>query len=396
MLRKVDAAAAAGCAVAVASCAGCILLYTRRMCSTAAASAASGRELPAGFLAESPVPPALHAEFTSMLAADPAVLSVLLAQHGAAASNGVLPGAVQKLPIDAFVSAVYGASTARPDGEVACGREARAGPGPSPSVRLIDVRSPAEYAHGHLPGAVNLPLFDNEQRAEVGTLYAEAGKERAIRQGLSLVGPKLCEMIRKTTGGGDEDCPSRVLVYCWRGGMRSQSVAWLLGRCGVAGGAANVSTLDGGYRAFRQWCTGLVGRDSPMAKEAAGVRARALLQPGDTHTVGAGGDGGRGEGAVATPAAAPPAVADIKACAAAYGAGTRCFKAGEYRVATQHYTVALAHAPSDWTGLGGCYNLRGKSSHGPWSHLDAPYYISLVIIHTNYSRARLNDSTADG
>ena len=137
MLRKVDAAAAAGCAVAVASCAGCILLY-RRMCSTAAASAASGRELPAGFLAESPVPPALHAEFTSMLAADPAVLSVLLAQHGAAASNGVLPGAVQKLPIDAFVSAVYGASTARPDCEVACGREARAGPGPSPNPGLID------------------------------------------------------------------------------------------------------------------------------------------------------------------------------------------------------------------------------------------------------------------
>ena len=138
---KVDAAAAAAGCVAVASCAGCLL--RRRLWSAAAGIAAS--ELPTEFLADSPVPPALHAEFASMLASDPAVLSALLSQHSAAAASGGA-GAVQKLPIDTFVSGVYGSPAARPDGETACDRQARAGPGPSPRVRLVDVRSPAEYA----------------------------------------------------------------------------------------------------------------------------------------------------------------------------------------------------------------------------------------------------------
>lgn len=108
---------------------------------------------------------------------------------------------------------------------------------------IIDVRSTKEYHHAHIPGAVNIPLFTNEERAEVGTCYKQKGRDLAVRLGLELIGPKLAYFVKQA----DALAPQRqVLVHCWRGGMRSGSFAWLLKTAGF-----NVSTLEGGYKAYR-------------------------------------------------------------------------------------------------------------------------------------------------
>ena len=90
---------------------------------------------------------------------------------------------------------------------------------------VLDVRTPAEYAKGHLPGAYNLLLFSNEERAEIGTLYKQAGREAAMLRGLDLAGPKLRRMVEAAQAvvTGDE-----VLVHCWR------SPATASGRSGAA------------------------------------------------------------------------------------------------------------------------------------------------------------------
>lgn len=110
--------------------------------------------------------------------------------------------------------------------------------------RLIDVRSPSEFARGHIPGAANVPLFDDEQRANVGTLYKQQGRQEAVLQGLEFAGPKmrwLAEEVRRIAGN------HRVLLHCWRGGMRSASMAWLVKTVGIP-----VQVLRGGYREFRR------------------------------------------------------------------------------------------------------------------------------------------------
>ncbi len=111
--------------------------------------------------------------------------------------------------------------------------------------RILDVRTPAEFAKGHLPGARNLPLFSNAERAEIGTLYKQIGREQAILRGLEIVGPKMRELVREAHV--DPDDPE-VFVHCWRGGMRSESLAWLLGLSG-----ARAHVLIGGYKAFRNY-----------------------------------------------------------------------------------------------------------------------------------------------
>jgi tRNA 2-selenouridine synthase len=110
---------------------------------------------------------------------------------------------------------------------------------------VFDVRTPAEYAAGHIPGAINLPLFTNEERVIVGTIYKQQGREPAIKKGLELVGPKMrsfIEQVEEVTPNGT------ILTYCWRGGMRSGSMAWLLSMYGY-----DVVTLKRGYKAFRNW-----------------------------------------------------------------------------------------------------------------------------------------------
>lgn len=113
-------------------------------------------------------------------------------------------------------------------------------PGP-----ILDVRSPGEYAQGHLPNAVNFPLFSDEERAQVGTCYKQQGKETAVELGLELVGPKMVSLVRRAKTLAPE---RQVRVHCWRGGMRSGSVGWLLETSGL-----RVNVLAGGYKAFRRW-----------------------------------------------------------------------------------------------------------------------------------------------
>lgn len=111
---------------------------------------------------------------------------------------------------------------------------------------VVDVRTSAEFHAGHIPNAVNLPLFSNDERALIGTTYAEAGRQEATRVGMDLVGPRMNEMIddlKAVVPTGP------VLVHCWRGGMRSESVAWLLN----FSGEFEASILRGGYKAFRQF-----------------------------------------------------------------------------------------------------------------------------------------------
>ena len=112
---------------------------------------------------------------------------------------------------------------------------------------LVDVRSPSEFAKAHWPGAVNLPLFDDEGRAEVGTLYKQQGRQQAIQRGLELVGPQLAAMGERLQQLADQQ-PGGLRIYCWRGGMRSGSVAWLASTLDL-----DVVVLEGGYKCFRRW-----------------------------------------------------------------------------------------------------------------------------------------------
>jgi tRNA 2-selenouridine synthase len=122
---------------------------------------------------------------------------------------------------------------------------------------LLDVRSPAEYEHAHIPGAISFPLFSNEERAVVGTAYKQESREKAIKIGLDYFGPKMRPMVEQVESllasmQGKPDAGSLtgqpVFVYCWRGGMRSGAVSWLLNLYGF-----KVITLAGGYKAFRNY-----------------------------------------------------------------------------------------------------------------------------------------------
>jgi tRNA 2-selenouridine synthase len=111
------------------------------------------------------------------------------------------------------------------------------------STPLLDVRSPGEYAHAHIPGALSLPLFSDDERAKVGTLYKNQGKVASVQKGLEFVGPKLKGFTKFALKLGSEE----LLMHCWRGGMRSSSMAWLLESVGL-----RVYLLDGGYKAYRK------------------------------------------------------------------------------------------------------------------------------------------------
>jgi tRNA 2-selenouridine synthase len=113
---------------------------------------------------------------------------------------------------------------------------------------VLDIRTPAEFAEGHLPNAISFPLFTDEERVIVGTLYKQQGKEAAVLKGLEIVGPKLKRFVlqaRKHQGP--------LYLYCWRGGMRSNSMAWLLQTAG-----REVYLLEGGYKAYRSHCRELI------------------------------------------------------------------------------------------------------------------------------------------
>ena len=115
--------------------------------------------------------------------------------------------------------------------------------------KVFDVRSPSEYNHAHIPGAVSLPLFTDEERKVIGTIYKQKSRELAIKTGLDYFGPKMRSMVEEVERSvNDSGQQKKIYVHCWRGGMRSAAVAWLLDLYGF-----EVTVLTGGYKAYRNW-----------------------------------------------------------------------------------------------------------------------------------------------
>lgn len=143
-----------------------------------------------------------------------------------------------------------------------------------PFDEIIDVRSPGEYADDHLPGALNLPVLDDEERARVGTIYKQESAFRARKIGGALVARRAGLNIE--THLLEKPGSYRPLVYCWRGGMRSGSFATILKQIGW-----RVETLEGGYKTFRRAVVKLlyapVEGDPPLAP-------RLVVLDGNTGT----------------------------------------------------------------------------------------------------------------
>ena len=118
----------------------------------------------------------------------------------------------------------------------------------------IDVRSPKEFHKGHIPHAVNLPLFNDDERAKVGTLYKQTGRNEAIEAGLEIVGPKMADFVRFVKPLAKDN---KIFVHCWRGGMRSGSMAWLMDTMGY-----EVYTLQGGYKSYRHMLIEYLGSEA--------------------------------------------------------------------------------------------------------------------------------------
>lgn len=163
-------------------------------------------------------------------------------------------------------------------------------------VRWVDLRSPTEYARDHRPGAANVPLFDDQARAIVGTLYARESPDRAYERGVTLAEERMPELLEAMLGrslpedewlpayrrlaadlspdqrsvevrAADEaEPPPEVLLHCWRGGMRSRATAALLAELGV-----RVGLLAGGYKAYRAWVMERLAAFPPQPAAPGGV-----------------------------------------------------------------------------------------------------------------------------
>lgn len=108
---------------------------------------------------------------------------------------------------------------------------------------LIDVRSPKEYAESSIPGSLNIPVFNDEERAEVGTIYKQVGQAEAKKRGLDIFAAKLPLFIAEF-----EAIETSMTVFCWRGGMRSKTAATVLDLMGI-----HAHRLTGGIRTYRHW-----------------------------------------------------------------------------------------------------------------------------------------------
>src|SRR5665647_934776 len=131
----------------------------------------------------------------------------------------------------------------------------------SRKIPVLDVRSPGEYTQAHIPGAFTLPLFSDEQRKIIGTAYKKESRQIAVNIGLNYFSERMkkippevintiCDWQKargfssSASGAGGTD----LLIHCWRGGMRSGAVAWLLNLYGY-----KIYVLKGGYKSFRNW-----------------------------------------------------------------------------------------------------------------------------------------------
>jgi tRNA 2-selenouridine synthase len=110
---------------------------------------------------------------------------------------------------------------------------------------IIDVRSPSEFSTGQIPGAYNIPLFDDREREAVGIRYKKDGRIKAILEGLKLSGPSMHLKLEQALKISKE---GRLLVHCWRGGMRSEAMAWLFSLGGI-----ETDVLEGGYKSYRHY-----------------------------------------------------------------------------------------------------------------------------------------------
>ena len=115
-------------------------------------------------------------------------------------------------------------------------------------IPVFDARSPGEFSLGHIPGANNLPLFSDDERASVGTLFNTSGRANAMVSGMAIVQPKLDTLV--ATAAAALNGGTIMLLHCWRGGMRSCALAFLM-QTRIPG--LRVHVLKGGYRAFRTW-----------------------------------------------------------------------------------------------------------------------------------------------
>jgi tRNA 2-selenouridine synthase len=122
----------------------------------------------------------------------------------------------------------------------------------SDNYPTIDVRSPGEYNAGHITKALNIPLFNDEERALIGICYKHKGRKEAVSYGLEIVGPKLKYFVKEAEKLAVDNT---VLVHCWRGGMRSSSFSWLLNTAGL-----KAYTLRKGYKAFRNFALDYLGK----------------------------------------------------------------------------------------------------------------------------------------
>ncbi len=129
----------------------------------------------------------------------------------------------------------------------------------APTQLVIDVRSPSEYAQAHYPNAVSIPLFSDEERKVVGTNYKKVSRQEAIKIGLDYFGVKMRAVLEEVENLLKEKDSKTVIVHCWRGGMRSGAVAWLLDLYGF-----KVFVLEGGYKAFRTWAIATCATPYPM------------------------------------------------------------------------------------------------------------------------------------
>lgn len=110
---------------------------------------------------------------------------------------------------------------------------------------VVDVRSPVEYNKGHVPGSFNIPLFSDDERAQIGTVYRKQGSKKAVLLGESYAEPKIDWYLKESLRLSFE---KKVIIYCFRGGMRSQRFSELLAENGF-----EVFRLESGYKSYRQY-----------------------------------------------------------------------------------------------------------------------------------------------